>query len=77
MNPAIIKRTRVQLDAQPARPSAAAGASTAAASHSDKSVRLLEHEGRVRAIELTCSCGDVSVIELDYPDTSPPQEAPA
>jgi len=34
----------------------------------EKSVRLLEQQGQVRAIELTCDCGEVTVIELQYPD---------
>jgi len=34
-----------------------------------KSVRLLELEQVVHAIEFTCSCGEVSVVELDYPET--------
>lgn len=33
-----------------------------------KSVRLLELEQVVHAIEFTCSCGEVSVVELDYPE---------
>ncbi len=33
-----------------------------------KSVRLLEIEQVVRAIEFTCSCGETSVVELDYPE---------
>ena len=33
-----------------------------------KSVRLLETEQVVHAIEFTCSCGEVSVVELEYPE---------
>lgn len=33
-----------------------------------KSVRLLEVEQIVHAIEFTCSCGEKSVVELDYPE---------
>jgi hypothetical protein len=29
-------------------------------------VRALRLDGRVRAIEFTCSCGEVSLLELDY-----------
>jgi len=32
-----------------------------------KSVRLLEEAGRVHALEFTCSCGDVTAVELVYP----------
>jgi hypothetical protein len=60
-HPSIIKRTRVHVG-----PVAAAGAAGAPCARAEKRVRLLEHEGVVRAIELTCSCGEVSVVELDY-----------
>lgn len=80
MNPTIIKRDRVQVAANPVPVGAKAHASHAAAhgaagAHAGdaKSVRLLEHDGRVRAIELTCSCGEVTVIELDYPAAAGPQ----
>jgi len=33
----------------------------------EKAVRLLKEGGRVRAIEFTCSCGEVTVVELQYP----------
>ncbi len=33
-------------------------------------MRLLELAGRVHALELVCSCGEVTVVELDYPDAS-------
>lgn len=33
-----------------------------------KSVRLLEVEQVIHAIEFTCSCGEKSVVELDYPE---------
>ena len=33
-----------------------------------KSVRLLEVEQVVHAIEFTCSCGEKTVVELDYPE---------
>ena len=36
-----------------------------------KSVRLLKLDGEVRALELTCSCGERSVIELDYSEAEP------
>jgi len=79
MTPTIIKRHRVRDGAPaPAKVRSTPGAQSAAQpGASDKSVRLLEQDGRVYAIELTCSCGDVSVIELDYPDEPRSQEAPA
>lgn len=71
MTPSIIKHDRVRLDAADAahgEPSAATQAASAApARHRlPKGVRLLERDGRVHAIELVCSCGETSVIELDY-----------
>lgn len=30
-------------------------------------VRLLREGGVVHAIEITCSCGEVALVELDYP----------
>jgi hypothetical protein len=30
-------------------------------------VRLLSSGGLVHAIEITCSCGEVALVELDYP----------
>jgi len=29
-------------------------------------VRLVHVEGRVQAVEVTCRCGDVSVLEIEY-----------
>jgi len=37
-------------------------------------VRLVRVEGRVQAIELTCRCGDVSVLEIEYADDAPATE---
>ena len=34
----------------------------------EKAVRLLEDQGRVIGLELTCSCGEVTAVELLYPD---------
>ncbi len=52
----IIKNRRVRLETKPVQCS------------DQKQVQLLEDEGVVRAIELTCSCGEVTVIELEYTD---------
>ena len=38
-------------------------------------VRLVRVEGRVQAIELTCRCGDVSVLEIEYAEDAPATEA--
>lgn len=29
-------------------------------------VRLVQLDGRVQAVEVTCRCGDVSVLEIEY-----------
>ena len=29
-------------------------------------VRLVHVDGRVQAVEVTCRCGDVSVLEIEY-----------
>lgn len=57
----VIKKDSVRLSGDPAaRPHVAASES-----HS-KGVRLVRVEHVVRLLELTCSCGEVSVVELDY-----------
>ena len=76
----IIKRERVQVEPGQSGPtghsvqirnqtstSGASRAPEASAAHGgSKQVRLLREEDVVRAVELTCSCGDVTVIELAY-----------
>jgi len=68
----IIKRERVQVE--PGRRAATVasgktGTCVAPATHgSGKQVRLLREEDVVRAVELTCSCGEVTLIELSYAD---------
>jgi hypothetical protein len=68
---AIIKSSNVRLDdsdpsGSPApavpnvRPALAPGAH-------EKRVELLRIGERVHALELVCSCGEITVIELDYP----------
>jgi hypothetical protein len=61
--PAIIKRERVVLaGSEPkslVRPSGAPACGR-------KDVRLVEHEGRTRAIEFTCTCGETTLVELVF-----------
>lgn len=70
MSQPIIKRSQVQFDSGP---QGSAGAvrlvhtHNAAESRGQKSVQLLEEDGRVLAIEFTCSCGEVTAVELTYP----------
>jgi hypothetical protein len=56
----VIKSERVRLVSGPAeqQPNEAASCT--------KTVRLLKLEGEVQAIELTCSCGERTLIELAY-----------
>jgi lysyl-tRNA synthetase class I len=35
-----------------------------------KSVRFVEHDGRPRAIEFTCSCGETTLVELVFEEQS-------
>jgi hypothetical protein len=62
--PAIIKRERVVLAGVEPKAPLRSSASTGACRKKD--VRLVEHEGRVRAIEFTCSCGEASLVELVF-----------
>src|SRR5204863_4295031 len=84
MQPIILKRAQVHLEGtavnEPRAPFASAasgsnappGLSTTAASIPDcaqpKKAVLVEHAGRPRAIEITCSCGETTLIELVFPD---------
>lgn len=76
----IIKRRSIQLE--PAAPEGCApghavvrpGVRPGARAAQGASARLLRADGVVRAIEVTCACGDVTVIELDYADPDAPQK---
>jgi hypothetical protein len=57
MHHAIIKSSRVQVEAR-----------KVVCQDGEKSARLLEEQGVVRAIELRCACGEVTVFELEYPE---------
>jgi hypothetical protein len=63
----IIKRKAVRLDERPHVPGASApfpGGRCAPL----PGARLLRADGVVRAIEVTCACGEVTVLELEYAD---------
>ncbi len=72
MSQPIIKRSRVQFSetgaVQAAAPVQLVHSAGHLTGHGQKTVQLLDEGGRVRAIELTCTCGDVTAIELLYPD---------
>jgi hypothetical protein len=62
----IIKRAQVQLaDVEIQRPPAT---TTDAAVHrvTKKRAVLVEEEGRPAAIEVTCACGEVTLVELEF-----------
>ena len=60
----VIKRDHVRVDAvHPETPRGAAPAPAAARAPSAR-VRLVRLDEHTQAIELTCSCGEVSLIEI-------------
>ncbi len=68
----VIKRDRIRV--VPAGPKPARA--KASASHDEKAVRLVRVDGRVQAIELTCTCGQVSVLEIDYNEAGSASNTP-
>ena len=66
----VIKRDSVKVASELTRHADVAHAGSRAA----KSLRLLRIEGVVRAVEITCACGEVTVVELDYEQA--PEKAP-
>lgn len=66
MGASIIKHDRVRFgEASPARAQAAKPGAPSAARPAKK-VELVRHEGEVRAIEVTCACGEVTLVEVEY-----------
>ncbi|QDV05035.1 hypothetical protein Poly30_05300 [Planctomycetes bacterium Poly30] len=61
MDPVILKGRQVKREEAPARKLAAAVAS---GEKQPPTVRTLVVDGVVRALEVTCSCGEVTTIEL-------------
>lgn len=68
----IIKHTLVKL-ASSSNPSARANTSGRERNHARKEARLVEIDGAPRAIEITCACGEKTVVELvlDAPSANP------
>lgn len=63
----IIKHNTVRrVDDAPAPRPAPAEAHEAAAPAPEPGVRVHRADGRVHAIEITCSCGETTLVELDY-----------
>jgi hypothetical protein len=71
----ILKRTEVRLGASAAASPPADGPLPAASSRPRgqhaKRVELVRVGDRVHALELRCSCGETTLIELDYPEDAP------
>ena len=59
---AIIKRERVVLEGLEPK----SLVRSANAPECKKSVRLVDHEGRPRAIEFSCTCGETTLVELVF-----------
>ncbi len=56
----VIKSGRVRLEAAPLRPRGEVSC--------EKSARVVHVEGVARAIEVRCSCGELTLVELAYPE---------
>ena len=65
----IIKRERVQVAKTGAAAALARNADTGCAARAPK-VQAVSAGGHVHAIEVTCACGEVMLVELDYPERS-------
>jgi hypothetical protein len=66
MQPVIIKRERVNLT-----PGAAASARVRPEREAHRAqVRTVVDQGVVVALEVTCGCGEVSLVELRFPESA-------
>jgi len=63
----IIKREQVRLEESDARRRRAPGPRAPSSSDAPR-VRLVDLDERTQAFEFTCSCGEVSLIEVQYED---------
>jgi hypothetical protein len=69
----IIKHHAVRVDVADA-PAAPALPKNRAPRAGQKHVELLRLEGKVQALEITCSCGEKTVVELEYADDKTPEK---
>ncbi|MFT7670796.1 MAG: hypothetical protein ACI8X5_003509 [Planctomycetota bacterium] len=73
MSQPIIKRNRIQQNVDVGSVSLVQNAAgphpSGQCGTGEKTVRLLEEAGRVLGIEFTCSCGDITAVELLYPES--------
>lgn len=66
----IIKKSQTRPAA--AVPAAQPGGAARPARGCEERLRLLRADGLVHAIEVTCACGSVTVVELEYPAGTEP-----
>jgi len=69
----IIKRNSVRFD-ENAPPTARPNPKGSGRCAPTPGTRLVRADGVVRAIEVTCACGEVTVLELDYTESVPSEK---
>jgi len=62
----VIKKDRVHLIEGPPTTGATSEGKHAATHRGERTARLVRVDGTVHAIEFRCSCGELSVLELEY-----------
>ena len=70
----VIKKERVQVGEMHRIWTNEHGQETAARTPSGPGVRPVRVDGRVHAIEFTCRCGTVSIVEIEYEGAAAPTE---
>ncbi len=70
----VIKKERVHVDESGEAPQAPLAEAPHVPGTHGPGVRLVRVDGRVQAIEVTCRCGDVSVLEIEYDEATNPTE---
>ncbi len=67
----VIKKERVRVGEAAAHPASTEVHATSSAERraSAPGVRLVRIDGRIEALEVTCRCGEVSVVEIDYDES--------
>lgn len=63
MTSPIIKNTHVQMSAAASPRAAAPGRERV---HGRRAARLVEVDGAVRAVEITCTCGETTLVEFTF-----------
>jgi hypothetical protein len=70
--PTIIKKTRVEMRELPPREHTPRRGGPCSETNEKKAELVLDHD-RVVALEFTCSCGERTVITLEYDDRTTPR----